>query len=118
MTATAGLANTPDPPYYAVIFTSRLVEGVHADYGEMADRMVALAQQQPGFLGFETSRDASGLGMTVSYWRDTNSIRNWHSVAEHKIAQTMGREKWYAAFVTRICKVERDYSFVRDSQAT
>jgi hypothetical protein len=40
----------PDPPYYAVIFTSRLTNGTH-DYGDVAERMTRLAAQQPGFLG-------------------------------------------------------------------
>jgi len=44
------IANTPKPPYFAVIFTSILKEGDNG-YGEMANRMVELAEQQPGFLG-------------------------------------------------------------------
>jgi heme-degrading monooxygenase HmoA len=73
----------------------------------MADRMMELAALQPGFLGVESVRD--GLGITVSYWTDLESIRRWKSNVEHLAAQKMGREKWYASFKTRISKVERDY---------
>lgn len=73
----------------------------------MADRMVALASEQPGFLGVESARE--GLGITVSYWADLESIKSWKANAEHMQAQKLGRELWYSAFRTRITRVERDY---------
>ncbi|WP_027856596.1 antibiotic biosynthesis monooxygenase family protein [Marinobacterium jannaschii] len=100
------IANTPEPPYYAVIFTNERTD-IEAGYGEMAGRMVALAQEQPGFLGIESVRET--LGITVSYWKDLESIRAWKAHAEHQVAQRLGHEKWYASFKTRIAKVERDY---------
>lgn len=50
----AVFANTPQPPYYAVIFTSQRSDTEHQAYADMADAMVALAGQQPGFLGAES----------------------------------------------------------------
>ncbi|MEK7723090.1 MAG: antibiotic biosynthesis monooxygenase [Acidobacteriota bacterium] len=105
------IAKTPEPPYYTVIFTSYRTEGDNG-YGEMSDKMVELASQQEGFLGIESARD--DLGISVSYWRDLESIRKWHENAEHKLAQQKGYEMWYKSFATRICKVERDYFFERD----
>lgn len=58
------IANTPEPPYYAVIFTSERTD-VDEGYAAMAERMLALARTQPGFLGVESARD--GVGITVSY---------------------------------------------------
>ena len=100
------IANTPEPPYYAVIFSSLRTDGDNG-YGAMAERMDALAAQQPGYLGVESARE--GLGITVSYWRDLASIRAWKANAEHLIAQQTGRSSWYTDYKTRICKVERDY---------
>jgi heme-degrading monooxygenase HmoA len=100
------IANTPKPPYYAVIFTSLRTAGDDG-YGAMADRMAELAGQQPGFLGVESARD--GVGITVSYWSDLESIKNWKMNAEHLEAQKLGHEKWYSSFKTRISRVERDY---------
>ena len=102
------IANTPQPPYYAVIFTSIRTEGDQG-YADMAERMVALAAQQPGFLGVESARNE--VGITVSYWRDLASIQQWKMHIEHQEAQRLGHEKWYATFKTRIAKVERDYEF-------
>lgn len=101
------IANTPAPPYYAVIFTSTMTDETEG-YAEMADRMVALAQQQPGFLGIESARET--IGITVSYWQDLESIRQWKQNLEHREAQRLGREQWYQHFTTRISKVERAYS--------
>ncbi|MEC8080035.1 MAG: antibiotic biosynthesis monooxygenase [Pseudomonadota bacterium] len=100
------LAKTPTPPYYAVIFTSVRTAGDNG-YGEVADRMVTLAEQQPGFLGMESARE--DVGVTVSYWQDLDSIRQWKQNVEHLSAQKMGREQWYETFKVRIAKVERDY---------
>ena len=104
----SSIAKTPPPPYYAVIFTSHRNEG-DSGYGEMSERMVTLAARQPGFLGVESARE--GVGITVSYWTDLESIKNWKSNIEHLEAQSLGRKKWYSSYKTRISKVERDYEF-------
>ncbi len=75
----------------------------------MANSMVQLAAEQPGFLGIESARE--GLGITVSYWLDLESIKQWKANAEHLVAQKLGREQWYTSFRVRIAKVERDYGF-------
>ena len=102
------IATTPKPPYYAVIFTNLQTDDL-AGYSKMADEMVALASKQPGFLGVESAR--SGLGITISYWKDEASIAAWKANMAHQVAQRQGREKWYASYKTRVCKVERDYGF-------
>ncbi len=101
------IANTPAPPYYAVIFSSVRTE-TDDGYEDMALRMLELAARQPGFLGAESARNE--LGITVSYWESLEAIRQWKAHAEHQIAQRLGRERWYKAYKTRICKVERDYA--------
>ena len=101
------IANTPKPPYYAVFFTNTLSDDT-AGYEEVANRMVELAEQQPGYLGMESVRD--GMGITVSYWQNLDAIKAWKQNVEHLNAQQLGKDKWYRAFTTRIAKVERDYS--------
>jgi len=105
------IADTPKPPYYAVIFTAHRNEGDNG-YSEMADKMINLASQQPGFLGVESARER--VGITVSYWSDLNSIKNWKKNTDHLIAQKKGRETWYREFKIRISKVERDYEMIKD----
>jgi heme-degrading monooxygenase HmoA len=102
------IAKTPRAPYYAVIFTS-IRTAVEAGYRETADAMVALAATQHGFLGMESAH--AEIGITISYWDSLEAIARWKSNAEHLAAQKTGREKWYSAYTTRICRVEREYSF-------
>lgn len=103
-----GFARTPAPPYYAVIFASQRV-GPDDGYGAMAERMETLAASQPGFLGLESARDASGFGITVSYWQDEAAIAAWKRHAEHTLARERGRQAWYGRFELRIARVERAY---------
>lgn len=102
------IAKTPEPPYYAVIFSSTQTENKEG-YAEMADLMVELAGQQEGFLGIESARN--DIGITVSYWKDLESIKNWKKHSAHQIAQKKGRSDWYKHYKTRIARVERDYEF-------
>ena len=103
----------PPAPYYAVIFSSTLADDAEG-YGAMADRMVALAREQEGFIDVESaSRTSDGFGITVSYWRDLESIRKWKNVSEHAAAQRMGRDAFYKNYRLRIARVDRDYSFDR-----
>lgn len=105
------IANTPVPPYYAVIFSSLRTETDNG-YAEAAQTMMELAAQQAGFLGVESARNQ--VGITVSYWADQESIKNWRDHAEHTVIREKGRKLWYKHFKTRICKVERDYEFFKE----
>ena len=102
------IANTPPAPYFAVIFTSLRTEGDNG-YSAMYDEMFELASRQNGFLGVESARDE--VGITVSYWRSPEDIKNWKANSRHLLAQKQGRDSWYEHFKVRICKVERDYEF-------
>ena len=102
------IANTPNAPYYAVIFTSVMAEN-DKGYSLMSDKMIELASQQKGFLGIESARN--DIGITVSYWSDLDAIKNWKNNMDHTEARNLGREQWYKKFKVRICKVERDYGF-------
>jgi heme-degrading monooxygenase HmoA len=104
------ISSMPQTPYYAVIFTSERTDGDNG-YSEMADRMVELAATQEGFLGVETARKE--IGITVSYWKDLESIKNWKENTDHTSARNKGRSDWYKYFRVRIARVERDYEFFR-----
>ncbi len=102
----APLVKTPEPPYYAVIFSSVLSPDVDG-YAEMSATMDELAARQEGYLGHESARGDDGIGITVSYWRDEAAIARWYQNAEHRVAQRFGRERWYKAYSIRVAKVER-----------
>ena len=109
----AKLATTPQPPYYAVIFSSVRTAQDDQGYAAAADRMVQLASEQPGYLGVDSVRDATGVGITVSYWSSEASIAAWRRHAEHTIVREQGRKSWYVEYELRVAKVERAYGFKR-----
>ena len=102
------IANTPKPPYYAVIFSS-IQTKEDKGYTEMANLMVKLANEQDGFLGIESAKNE--LGITISYWSNLESVKKWKQNSDHLIAQKLGKSDWYKQYKTRISKVERDYGF-------
>lgn len=110
------IAVTPEPPYYAATFTSFLKGNDLEGYYKTAERMLQLASQQPGFLGYETVRGENGLGITISYWESREAITNWKANIEHREVQGRGFKDWYQKFTTRICRVESQTSFEADSQ--
>jgi len=71
------IANTPTPPYYAVIFTSIRVEG-DDEYGEMAQGTLDHASNEEWFLGAESARER--LGITVCYWDSLEAISKWKNM--------------------------------------
>ena len=104
------IAKTPKPPYYAVIFTT-LRTDFNDGYEDTALKMEELAKQQDGYLGIESARNE--LGITVSYWKNVEAIIKWKNNVEHSIAREKGRVLWYNEYQLRICKVERDYGFLK-----
>ncbi|PQJ74116.1 antibiotic biosynthesis monooxygenase family protein [Polaribacter gangjinensis] len=104
------IVNNLKPPYYAVIFTTVVSENLE-DYEKTAQKMEVLASQQKGFLGIDSARN--DIGITVSYWRTLEDITAWKNNTEHTLARNLGREKWYRTYQLRICKVEREYGFLK-----
>ena len=103
------IASTPKPPYYAVVFSSINADVDQSEHVAVNARMLELASRYDGYLGFESVRSADRTGITVSYWRDMDSIAKWSRDPEHIVAKRNGQEIWYSHYMLRICKVEREY---------
>ena len=102
-------ANTPQPPYYAAIFSSTGA-GAQEGYAEDTETILELAKRHPGFLGIEAAGDED-LSIAVSYWDSDETIRAFKQLAEHLIIQKRGRETYYKSYKMRVARVERDYGF-------
>ncbi|PWN99401.1 hypothetical protein FA09DRAFT_229729 [Tilletiopsis washingtonensis] len=103
------------PPYYLVAFSSsRRPDLDGAAYARTAALMEQLVQRSPGYLGAESAAQGD-KGITLSYWRDEASIREWKRNAEHLVAQQLGKEAWYAAYRTRVALVQREYGWEEEA---
>jgi heme-degrading monooxygenase HmoA len=112
--AAEGFAAGLKPPYYSVIFTSQRTGDDAEGYDAMAELMMRLAAQQPGYLGVESARGDGGFGITVSYWRTSEDIVAWRRHAEHVAARHDGRALWYRHYELRVALVERAYGWDKD----
>jgi heme-degrading monooxygenase HmoA len=109
-----GPVQTPEPPYYAVIFVSEHADD-DAGYAVTAARMDELVRGMDGFLGYDHAGE--GFGITVSYWRDLAAIARWRAQAEHMMAQRAGKERWYARYSLRVARVERQSFYAKPPAA-
>lgn len=80
----------------AVIFIAQRTADDEAGYADAAPAMVALAEQQPGYRGMDSTRGADGLGVTISYRAsDTDA----------------GRDRWYAHYSLHVGEITRSYDW-------
>ena len=90
---------------FAVIFRARVAE-LDDEYFRMAERMKDLAFKKYGCLDFVSVTEGDEE-VAISYWETEQHIRDWKKDPEHRLAQAMGRDKWYKSFSVEICKVIR-----------
>jgi heme-degrading monooxygenase HmoA len=93
----------PEKDYYAVIFSSTKEDDL-TGYYEMDNRLMELAQQQPGFLGYENAAGGN-KSVFISYWETMEAIDGWRKHSTHLIAKGQVN-KWYKRYLSQICKVE------------
>jgi heme-degrading monooxygenase HmoA len=118
MSGMSAFASTPQPPYYAVIFTALpTVEGRSDDYARTVDLIRERAEAMPGYLGLESAGGEAGIEITVSYWASEEAIVAWKAQLDHRAAQQRGRAEWYERYEIRVARVERAYGFARATPA-
>lgn len=96
----------PQKNYYAVIFSSTKSDDLEG-YKEMDELTMKLAQEQAGFLGYESVNNAN-TGIFISYWESMDAINIWRKNSTHLMAKTKA-EQWYKRYLSQICKVEHSH---------
>lgn len=92
---------------YVVIFRAKIKE-FDAEYSATAERMRELAFNEFGCMDFVSMSEGDNE-LTLSYWPDEDNIQRWRAHPEHRQAQLMGSQKWYASYSVEVAKVERAY---------
>jgi heme-degrading monooxygenase HmoA len=116
-------ARRRDPSQYpqetymiVVLFRSKLVDPP-VGYDEMAAEMAALAPTMPGFVDVKSFKADDGERLTVVWWENEETLRGWREQAQHRVAQRMGRERWYEYYKLEVAEVIRTSQFERRSTA-
>ena len=96
---------------YAVIFVSN--RDTNSDeYQALDEELMELAKSIDGFIRIESAENP--IGITISYWRDMESIDRWKFNARHLYAKSKAKE-WYNNYTSIICKVEHISTFARNA---
>jgi heme-degrading monooxygenase HmoA len=96
-----------------ILFRSKLTDEAGEDYQSMNAEMDALVRQNPGFIDAKAYKGEGGERLTVVWWRDEESLREWKQQLRHREAQSAGRKKWYAYYKIEVANVLREGSFER-----
>jgi heme-degrading monooxygenase HmoA len=96
-----------------VMFVSARTHVDEAGYAAAGDAMAALAAEQPGYRGMDSTRGPDGVGITLSYWADEASAIAWRQHPEHAAIREAGRGRWYRWYELHVGSVGRSYSWTR-----
>ncbi len=94
-----------------VIFRSRLRDPDDPEYAELAPRMLELARSMPGFVSFERFTADDGERLSLIAFETLEDVRRWREHPEHREAQRLGRERFYAEYEITVTEQVRSYSF-------
>ncbi len=97
-----------------ILFRSKLTGQAGEDYQAMNAEMETLVRQNPGFIDVKSYKAEDGERLTVVWWRDEESLREWRVQMRHREAQNAGRKKWYAYYKMEVANVTRESSFERN----
>jgi len=92
---------------YAVIFRAEINE-LDDKYAVAAAKLRDLALNEYGCIEVIAMSEGNNE-LTISYWNNEKSIKQWKANSEHIIAQSVGQTKWYKNYHIQIVKLVREY---------
>ena len=103
----------------AVIFEFTPIEGRFADYKALAEGLADDVSRAEGFISIERFESISNKGkfVSLSFWRDEESVKKWRNLQKHREAQKKGRASIFKSYRLRIASVLRDYEMDKRDQA-
>lgn len=97
----------------AVIFVSRRTGGDPEAYARAAEEMDEAVRSAPGYLGHDSVSGSDGGGITISYWRDMESVAAWRDEARHSAIRAEGRASWYESYRLIVARIERSHDWFK-----
>jgi heme-degrading monooxygenase HmoA len=95
------------------VFRSTLRPEAVEEYEPMAQRMVELARNMPGFLDYKTFTAADGERVTLVTFASMPEHERWRDHPEHRDAQRRGRQHFYDTFAIQVCRCVKETRFRR-----
>jgi heme-degrading monooxygenase HmoA len=107
----AGRQPTDAGRQVVTVFRSRLRPEAGAEYEETAHRMLELARAMPGFVDFKAFVADDGERVSVITFATVEDHRAWRDHPEHRAAQKLGRERFYASYRITVGEVASHHDF-------
>ena len=103
----------------AVIFEFTAADGRLADYKQLAEGLNEEVRRFDGFISIERFQSISDPArfVSLSFWRDEDTVRQWRNVQKHRQAQAKGRRGIFSSYRLRVCSVIRDYGMKERGEA-
>ncbi|HSD41555.1 MAG TPA: antibiotic biosynthesis monooxygenase [Burkholderiales bacterium] len=103
----------------AVIFEVTPAPGRQQEYLDLATSLRPALEKTDGFISIERFASLSNEGklLSLSFWRDEESVRRWRELEGHRLAQARGRGGVFSGYRLRVATVARDYSMTDRAQA-
>jgi len=103
----------------AVIFEAIPAEGKWEEYINIASKLRSDLEKIDGFVSIERFQSISNPEkiLSLSFWKDEESVRQWRNLESHRIAQQQGRNSVFDDYRLRVASVLRDYGMNERAQA-
>ncbi len=97
---------------FAVIFEVTPTSEGKEEYLEIASKLRGFLENRDGFISIERFQSIADEGkvLSLSFWRDQESIEAWRNLMEHRFAQKQGKEALFHSYRIRVAEVVRDYT--------
>ncbi len=104
---------------FAVIFEVKPTEAGKEKYLELAAKLRNFLEERPGFISIERFQSLIKEGeiLSLSFWKDEESIETWRKMMEHRSAQKGGKGSLFESYRIRVAKVVRDYTNINRDNA-
>ena len=103
----------------AVLFEAFPAKGKWDEYMDIAAKLRPELDQIEGFISIERFQSVHNPQkvLSLSFWKDEESIRQWRNIELHRIAQKEGRSSIFDNYRLRVATVQRDYGMTEREQA-
>ena len=103
----------------AVIFEAIPAPGKWDEYLDIAAGLKPELSKIEGFISIERFQSIGNPEkvLSLSFWKDEESIKQWRNTEMHRLAQSKGREGIFKDYRLRIADVSRDYGMLDRKEA-
>lgn len=103
----------------AVIFEVIIKNEKQEEYLEIAENLKPKLSKIRGFISIERFQSISNSEkiVSLSFWKDEESVKEWRNLETHRVAQQKGRNSVFDNYRLRIAGVIRDYGMTDREQA-